>query len=56
MFEQLIVDLKKVKEKYKGAHLIIGGYLNDAADDQLDRLPARMNLNSTFKAVLFLCE
>lgn len=56
MFKQPIVELKKLKEKYKTAHLIIRGDLNNAADDQMDRLPARITLNSRFKAVSHLSE
>lgn len=56
MVVQLTTKLKKIKEKYKDAHLIIGGDLNDAADDLMDRLPARMPSNSRFKVTSYLCE
>ncbi len=53
---QLTTKLKEFKEKYKDAHLIIDGDLNDAADDSIDRLPAGMPSNSRFKVILYLCE
>ena len=56
MFSQLAGELKNLKEKYKDAHLIIGGDLNDTADDQMDRLPARISPNSKFKTISYLCE
>lgn len=36
MYIQLTSELKKIKEKYNDAHLIIGGDLNDSPDDQTD--------------------
>lgn len=43
MIIQLTAELKGVREKCTNAHLIIGGDLNDTADDLMDRLPARMS-------------
>lgn len=56
MFVQLTVNLIKLKEKYKEAHLIIGGDLNDTADDLMDRLPARMPSSSRFNVISYLSE
>ncbi len=38
MFTQLAAELRKMKGKYQNSHLIIGGDLNDAADDLIDFL------------------
>lgn len=51
---QLTAKLLKLKEKYKEAHLIIGGDLNDAADDLMDRVPARISSSSRFKVISHL--
>lgn len=55
MIIQLTAELKRVREKYTNAHLIIGGDLNNTADDLMDRLPARMS-TTRFNVVLYLCE
>lgn len=49
-----LMKLMKIKEKHKEVHLIIGGDLNDAADDLLDRMPARIPSNSKFKIISYL--
>lgn len=56
MYIQLTSELKKIKDKYNDAHLIIGGDLNDTPDDQMDRMPARILPTSKFKAISHLCE
>lgn len=56
MFIQLTVNLIRLKEKYKEAHLMIGGDLNDTADDSMDRLPARMPSSSRFNVISYLSE
>ena len=53
MIVQLTKKLKKLKDKYKDAHLITGGDLNDTTDD---RFPVRMPSNSRFKVISYLCE
>ena len=56
LYTQLTSELKKIKDKYNNAHLIIGGDLNDTPDDQIDRIPARIPPSSKFKAISHLCE
>lgn len=55
MIIQLTAELKRVREKYTNAHLIIGGDLNDTAEDLKHKLPARMS-TTRFNVVSYLCE
>lgn len=52
----MVITVNIRKEMYQDAHLIIGGDLNDAADDQMDRLPSREDPSSRLKAIPYLCE
>lgn len=56
MFNQIYSKLNSLQEKYKDAHLILGGDFNDAPDDTVDRIPERISHNSQFKATLYLSE
>lgn len=56
MFLQLCLKLEVFKNKYKEAHLIIGGDYNDAPDDLVDRVPVRLTPHSRFKSTAYICE
>lgn len=56
MFLQLCLKLEAFKNKYKEAHLIIGGDYNDAPDDLVDRVPVRLTPHSRFKSTAYICE
>lgn len=56
MFTQLCDKLVNLKNKYKEAHIIIGGDFNDAPNDLIDRIPARTTQNSKFKCTTFISE
>lgn len=56
LFTYLCTKLTSLKSKYNGAHIIIGGDFNDAPDDLMDRIPARLDQHSRFKSTAFVCE
>ena len=56
MFIQLCAKLDTFKNKYKDAHLIIGGDYNDAPDDLVDRMPVKSIPCSRFKSTVYICE
>lgn len=56
MFTQVYTKIKDLHAKYKNAFLIIGGDLNDAPNDLIDRIPERTSQNSQFKVTAFLSE
>jgi len=56
MFLQLCLKLEAFKNKYKDAHLIIGGDYNDAPDYLVDRMPVRVTPHSRFKSTAYICE
>ena len=56
MFEQLNLQLLKLRDKYKGAIVVVGGDFNDVLDENLDRHPPRLSLSRTFKATSYLCQ
>lgn len=53
---QLCMKLEAFKNKYKDAHLIIGGDYNDAPDNLVDRIPIGVIPHSRFKSTAYICE
>ncbi len=56
MCTQLCEKLIAFQNKYKEAHLIVGGDFNDTPNDLIDRIPARTTQSSRFKSTTFISE
>ena len=56
MFTKPCIKLEALKNKYKEAHMVIGGDHTDDPDDFIDRVPARIVQHSRFKSTAFICE
>lgn len=56
MAQNLSVKISELKTKFRDAIVIIGGDLNDAPDENLDRYPPRLAVTNVFKLTHFLSE
>ncbi len=53
MFTQIYSKIRKLLDENNNAYLILGGDLNDAPNNMIDRVPDKTQQNSHFKAIRF---
>ncbi len=56
MFTQVYSKIRDLLDENNNAYLILGGDLNNASNNMIDRSPDKTQQNSHFKAIHYLSE
>lgn len=56
MFTQICTKMTDLQSKYQNAFVIIGGDYNDAPNDEIDRIPAKIIPGGRFKCTNFVMD